>query len=95
MKREKTDDDDESPTSVKGPSTECIDVPDNAYEDGVVALQAKEQITKFSKENKPYFMAVGFHKPHLPFVAPKNIGICIIELICLLHPFKNILKMDH
>jgi arylsulfatase A-like enzyme len=72
VKREKTDDDDESPTTVKGPSTECIDVPDNAYEDGVIALLAKDQITKLSKENKPYFMAVGFHKPHLPFVAPKK-----------------------
>lgn len=67
-----TDDNDEGPASRKGPSTECIDVPDNAYEDGVSALLARDQITKFSKENKPFFMAVGFHKPHLPFVAPKK-----------------------
>jgi iduronate 2-sulfatase len=72
-KKNKDDDgDDETPKTVKGPSTECIDVPDNAYEDGVIALLASEQITKFSKENKPFFMAVGFHKPHLPFVAPKK-----------------------
>jgi arylsulfatase A-like enzyme len=64
--------DDEIPTSLKGPATECIDVPDNAYEDGVIALLAKEKIVQLTMANKPYFMAVGFHKPHLPFVAPKK-----------------------
>jgi arylsulfatase A-like enzyme len=63
---------DENPKSIKGPSTECIDVPDNAYEDGVIALLAKKQIEYLSKENKPFFMAVGFHRPHLPFVSPKK-----------------------
>ena len=63
---------DENPKSIKGPSVECMDVPDNAYQDGVNALLAKEQIIKLSKDNKPFFMAVGFSKPHLPFVAPKK-----------------------
>ena len=63
---------DENPKSIKGPSTECIDVPDNAYEDGVIALLAKKQIEDLSKGNKPFFMAVGFHRPHLPFVSPKK-----------------------
>jgi len=63
---------DENPKSIKGPSTECIDVPDNAYQDGVNALLAKDQIIALSKSDKPFFMAVGFSKPHLPFVAPKK-----------------------
>ena len=63
---------DENPKSIKGPSTECIDLPDNAYQDGVNALLAKDQIIALSKEDKPFFMAVGFSKPHLPFVAPKK-----------------------
>lgn len=63
---------DENPKSIKGPSTECIDVPDTAYEDGVIALLAKDQIITLSKSDKPFFMAVGFSKPHLPFVAPKK-----------------------
>lgn len=70
--RAKRDNDDEEPTTIKGPSTECIDVPDNAYDDGVIALLAKKQLIDFSKSKNPYFMAVGFHKPHLPFVAPKK-----------------------
>jgi iduronate 2-sulfatase len=71
-KRPSTDDEDLNPVSRKGPSSECIDVPDNAYEDGVLALKSKAQIIELSKGNKPFFMAVGFHKPHLPFVAPKK-----------------------
>ncbi len=54
------------------PSVECADVPDNAYNDGSNALYAKELLTKFSKSGKPFFFAVGFSKPHLPFVAPKK-----------------------
>jgi arylsulfatase A-like enzyme len=65
--------DEDAPTSnKKGPSTECIDVPDHAYNDGVYALKAKQQIIKLAREKAPFFMAVGFHKPHLPFVAPKK-----------------------
>lgn len=54
------------------PSVECADVPDNAYNDGSNALYAKELLAKFSKSGKPFFFAVGFSKPHLPFVAPKK-----------------------
>ncbi len=63
---------DENPKSIKGPSTECMDLPDDAYQDGVNALLAKNQIIALSKSDKPFFMAVGFSKPHLPFVAPKK-----------------------
>jgi len=70
--KELAQDNDENPKSIIGPSTECIDVPDNAYNDGVNALIAQKQIITLSKQNKPFFMAVGFSKPHLPFVAPKK-----------------------
>ncbi len=70
--RVKRDNDDEEPTTIKGPSTESMDVPDNAYDDGVTALLAKNKLIEFSKSSNPYFMAVGFRKPHLPFVAPKK-----------------------
>jgi iduronate 2-sulfatase len=54
------------------PSVECTDVPDNAYVDGANALYAKDILAKLSEEEKPFFFAVGFAKPHLPFVAPKK-----------------------
>ena len=54
------------------PTTECLDVPDNAYEDGANALKAKDILGTLSKSTQPFFFAVGFHKPHLPFVSPKK-----------------------
>ena len=54
------------------PSVECADVPDNAYVDGANVLKAKDILKKLKSENKPFFFAVGFLKPHLPFVAPQK-----------------------
>jgi len=54
------------------PSVESADVPDNAYNDGANALRALEILEKLKSDSKPFFFAVGFSKPHLPFVAPKK-----------------------
>ncbi len=54
------------------PSVENENVPDNAYTDGANALQAKDILIKLSKNEEPFFFALGFSKPHLPFVAPKK-----------------------
>jgi len=54
------------------PSVECADVPDNAYNDGANVLHAKDILAELGKGGKPFFFAVGFSKPHLPFVAPKK-----------------------
>ncbi|VGO19209.1 sulfatase [Pontiella sulfatireligans] len=54
------------------PLTECIDLPDDAYDDGSFANCAIDQMEKLAKGGKPFFLAVGFKKPHLPFVAPKK-----------------------
>jgi iduronate 2-sulfatase len=58
------------PTS--GPATEACDIPDNAYHDGGVAHTAAKRIREFAAQKEPFFLAVGFVKPHLPFVAPKK-----------------------
>ena len=58
-------------TKIK-PSVESEDLPDNAYNDGANALQAADILKELSKKNQPFFFAVGFAKPHLPFVAPKK-----------------------
>ncbi len=54
------------------PSVESVDVPDDAYADGVHAKMAKSILIGLSKKNEPFFLAVGFSKPHLPFVSPKK-----------------------
>lgn len=54
------------------PSTEMLDVPDEAYGDGQIANNAVKMIDQLANKEKPFFIAVGFKKPHLPFVAPKK-----------------------
>lgn len=55
---------------VKGPAWEIADGPDNALQDGETAEKAIETLRDV--KDKPFFLAVGFLKPHLPFVAPKK-----------------------
>ncbi|EMI41326.1 sulfatase [Rhodopirellula sp. SWK7] len=55
-----------------GPAVECYDVPDDSYRDGTIANRGIEQLKKLKTSNEPFFLAVGFTKPHLPFVAPKK-----------------------
>src|SRR5690606_38083947 len=46
------------------------DIPDSALSDGETALRAIQYLREL--KDTSFFMAVGFYKPHLPFVAPKK-----------------------
>ncbi len=57
----------------RGAAYESADVPDNTYPDGALADHAIERLRAAkAKPDEPFFLAVGFLKPHLPFVAPKK-----------------------
>jgi len=58
----------------KGPAWECADVPDITYEDGYNTISAIETMKEMLAENpgKPFFLGLGFKKPHLDFIAPKK-----------------------
>lgn len=56
----------------RGPSTEGADVPDETHFDGNRARVGAAQIRELAKADRPFFLAVGFTKPHLPFVAPRK-----------------------
>ncbi|MCA9067528.1 MAG: sulfatase [Planctomycetaceae bacterium] len=56
----------------RGPAYESADVPDDAYADGIVAKKAIADLRRLKSKNQPFFLAVGFFKPHLPFVAPQK-----------------------
>ncbi len=55
---------------LKGPAWEDPDCADNDLADGRTADKAIECLSEI--KDKPFFLAVGFHKPHLPFIAPKK-----------------------
>ena len=57
---------------LRGPSTEAADVPDDAYADGQIARRAIDTLGELAGGEEPFFLAVGFLKPHLPFVAPQK-----------------------
>ncbi|OHX64078.1 sulfatase-like hydrolase/transferase [Flammeovirga pacifica] len=47
-------------------------VGDDGYQDGQFADHALQYLDHFEKIDQPFFLAVGFKKPHLPFIAPKE-----------------------
>lgn len=59
---------------IKGPAFENADVPDQTYEDGyhtdLAIATMKEMLAK--DPSKPFFLGLGFKKPHLNFIAPKK-----------------------
>ena len=55
---------------VRGLATEAPDVPDNTLYDGQVADGAIAALREL--KDKPFFLAAGFLKPHLPFIAPRK-----------------------
>lgn len=58
--------------TLNGPSFEAPDAPDHIYMDGMIADRAVENLKKFKESGQPFFLAVGFQRPHLPFNAPKK-----------------------
>jgi len=61
-----------SETKQRGRIFESPDVPDDAYFDGLVAKKTIADLRRLKEEGKPFFLACGFVKPHLPFYAPKK-----------------------
>lgn len=56
----------------KADSYEWSEVGDEAYEDGRIATEAIRELKELGKSESPFFLALGFKKPHLPFCAPKK-----------------------
>ena len=76
--------------AASGPATEACDIPDNAYHDGGVAQTAAKRIREFANKKDPFFLAVGFVKPHLPFIAPKKYWDLYDRAALPLAPFQEL-----
>ncbi|MGA1204792.1 MAG: sulfatase [Opitutales bacterium] len=50
----------------------AADGTDEEQTDGLVATEAVRLMEQFSGEDKPFFLGVGFYKPHTPYVAPRK-----------------------
>ncbi|MFT4587780.1 MAG: arylsulfatase A-like enzyme [Limisphaerales bacterium] len=57
---------------MRAPATEIQDVPDSRTPDGEIADQALAAMRELAKKDQPFFLAAGFIRPHLPFVAPRK-----------------------
>ena len=61
-----------SKTKQRGRIYESPDVADDAYPDGLTAQKTIKDLQRLKQEGKPFFLACGFIKPHMPFYAPKK-----------------------
>ncbi|MEO9512225.1 MAG: sulfatase [Flavobacteriaceae bacterium] len=51
---------------------EAVEGTDDIYPDGLIAKEGLTQLEKLATGTKPFFLAIGLIKPHLPFGAPKK-----------------------
>ena len=58
---------------AQGPAYENADVPDHAYNDGYNTQMAIATMKEMAMDpKKPFFLAMGFHRPHLNWTAPSK-----------------------
>lgn len=69
VKREKARPENKNRKRFRGPPYEASNHPDDDYPDGQTASKAIE-LLRANRAN-PFFLAVGFIKPHLPFTSPQ------------------------
>ena len=57
---------------LKAAATESVVGPDNMYYDGAQTDVAVAKLSELRDRDEPFFLAVGYYRPHLPFNAPKR-----------------------
>jgi iduronate 2-sulfatase len=57
---------------LKANATENADVNDDAYFDGAQTTLAIKKLQELATQKNPFFLSVGYYRPHLPFNAPKK-----------------------
>lgn len=57
---------------MRGPATEVQEQPDDMNYDGKQTSDALAKLQELAAGNSPFFLAVGYIRPHLPFITPKK-----------------------
>jgi arylsulfatase A-like enzyme len=57
---------------MRGPATEIQDQPDDKNFDGKQTSDALAKLEELVAGKSPFFLAVGYIRPHLPFITPKK-----------------------
>ena len=57
---------------LRGPIAASPDLPDNKMLDGFRTDLAISDLRRLGKQDKPFFLAMGFVRPHLSWIAPKK-----------------------
>jgi iduronate 2-sulfatase len=57
---------------MRGPATEIQDQPDDKNYDGKQTTGAIARMRDLAADQAPFFLAVGYIRPHLPFITPKK-----------------------
>jgi arylsulfatase A-like enzyme len=60
------------PKQMRAAPFEAADEADDSYPDAQTALKAIETLKRLKTDGKPFFLGVGFVKPHLPFTCPQK-----------------------
>jgi arylsulfatase A-like enzyme len=55
-----------------GRAIECSEAPDEALYDGAQTNLAIDTLKRLKSNKMPFFLVLGYFRPHLPFVAPKK-----------------------
>ena len=55
-----------------GPAWEMAEVHDTMYFDGAQTELAKTALTRLAASDQPFYLALGYFRPHLPFAVPKK-----------------------
>lgn len=59
-------------TENKLEALQSLPGPDTIYNDGLIADEGLAQLEQLAASDKPFFLAIGLIKPHLPFGSPKK-----------------------